>query len=253
MEDDRARSLVQEFLAGNDEAFDTLYGELGPIIRAAIARKTRLQDTDLDDLVQIVFTAFYVGREVCSYDPDRGPFLPWFRLYANSRVNDELRAWNRRAGRHHPFEGNTRAEDLLATPDPADQVRKEILEEELLAALDRALPELTAQERFVINNWEGALGSLPQNEIGRRLGLCNSRITTIKQSALAKLAQLMGRTWPPPGSHSHPDRSSNNLCPGDSPASSAFREEGDSPPFSETHSPQDEPTGDDTELSGRRP
>jgi RNA polymerase sigma factor (sigma-70 family) len=187
------RLLMGSFLDGDEEAFEQLYLGLWPVVVGVIRRRCRLQLADAEDLTSIVFLALYAHRDDCSYDPSR-PFRPWFWRFAFCRVYDELRRRTRTRPPEVPLD-NGIAEATLATRSHGDRLHEEWRWDELLAEVREALEALSDQERTFIEEWEKALGDLPQNAIAQQLGVCNSRVSTIKTRALDTLAGCLGRTW----------------------------------------------------------
>jgi RNA polymerase primary sigma factor len=78
----------------------------------------------------------------------------------------------------------------------AHSVEEDMLDHEAGVVLDKVLPELGEQERFVIGHRFGLEGlpTLTLQEIGRRMGVSRERVRQIETKAKLKLRKLFKRT-----------------------------------------------------------
>lgn len=93
--DGRFAALMRSVQAGDRTAYVRLLGELTPLLRRAIRRRSPLALTpeDAEDVLQEVLLSLHVAR--ATYDPDR-PFLPWIMAIVHNRLVDGTRRRMRR-------------------------------------------------------------------------------------------------------------------------------------------------------------
>jgi RNA polymerase sigma factor (sigma-70 family) len=102
-------------------------------------------------------------------------FAAWLFTIASHVAVDRSRK-----RRPETFSGDAPPEVL----DPSEPVPDVVLRR---LAVYACLEKLTAQERYVIDNWEAALGTKSLTEMAEDLGVSVPRVHAIKTSALLKL------------------------------------------------------------------
>jgi RNA polymerase sigma-70 factor (ECF subfamily) len=175
--------LVMAMARGDAGALATLYDRHAPHM-LALALKIVRAPAPAEDLVHEVFLEAW--ERAASYDPARGPVVPWLLLRVRSRCLDFLRAgdqsrssvmgdefWVERA---HPIEG-----DESVGPD--------------CATMRRALGELPAVQReaLLLGYFEG----LSCTEIAARIDVPVGTVKTRVARALARLREVLGDTAEP--------------------------------------------------------
>ncbi len=128
-------ALMRAALAGDEQAYRRLLGEIGrvvrPVIRGAFAR-ARLGDADIEDVVQETLLAIHLKRQ--TWDPSQR-LTPWINAIARHKAIDAMR--RRGARRVEPIED---FEAVIAAPeqqDPHTRSDVERLMEQLSAARAR--------------------------------------------------------------------------------------------------------------------
>jgi RNA polymerase sigma factor (sigma-70 family) len=129
--------LVERCQRGDAEAFDVLYATFSPLVRAC-GRRFRLSPTDVDDVVQQVWLAFWQSASRLK-QPDR--IAPWLWVTAANECRRRLRYGRRELAAERVPEGP-------APIDTQPDVRA-------LRAADRALVEtllasVRPDERYLI-------------------------------------------------------------------------------------------------------
>ena len=122
--------LMEQLLAGDQDALASLYGRYAPLIFSLAAQS--LDRGAAEEIVQDVF--FTVWRRVETFDAERGAFKPWVLQIAHHRIVNELRRRSRR-----PRTGSNDDELDLETlpgnaPDPAENAWQEYRREAVQAA-----------------------------------------------------------------------------------------------------------------------
>ena len=84
--------LMEQLLAGHQDALATLYSRYAPLIFSLSAQS--LDRGAAEDIVQDVF--FTVWKRADTFDAERGAFKPWVLQIAHHRIVNELRRRSRR-------------------------------------------------------------------------------------------------------------------------------------------------------------
>src|SRR3954447_12167741 len=136
----RDEELMEQLLAGQQDALASLYGRYAPLIFSLAAQS--LDRGAAEDIVQDVF--FTVWQRAETFDVEPGAFKPWVLQIAHHRIVNELRRCSRR-----PQTGSNDDElDLEAlpgdAPDPAENAWQEYRRAAVQAAF-AGLPPHQAQ------------------------------------------------------------------------------------------------------------
>jgi RNA polymerase sigma-70 factor (ECF subfamily) len=168
---DSDEELLEATAAGDDEAFETLYGRYARAVFGFALRRLRDRDR-AEEAVQETFTA--VWRSARTFDSERGSASGWLFAVARNAVVDRFRE---------------RRDDLPDVPDrPSGEAGPaERAEAGWLAwRVHRALEEIPDSERTVIElaYW----GDMSQSEVADFLGIPLGTVKTRTRSGLGRLA-----------------------------------------------------------------
>jgi RNA polymerase sigma factor (sigma-70 family) len=176
--------LMEQLLAGQQDALVTLHGRYAPLIFSLAAQS--LDRAAAEDIVQEVLLT--VWRRADKFDPERGMFRSWVLQITHHRIVNELRRRSRRpqAGSNDDFDFETIPDD---TPDPAENAWQEYRRAAVQAAF-AGLPPHQAQPlglaffEDLTHEQVAAVLSLP-------LGTTKSRIRAGLQALRGKLALVV--------------------------------------------------------------
>ncbi|MHB8529232.1 MAG: RNA polymerase sigma factor [Caulobacteraceae bacterium] len=175
--------LAQRAAEGDDRAF----GELVRRHQAGLYRLLRRYTGEADEAYEAAHEAFIAAwAALPGYDAAR-PFLAWLRTIAINKARDR--------GRRAAFRRLLFGRDGLATrgglsaPDPAPPADRVMIEDESLAALDRAVAGLppALKEPLILTAFEG----LSQREAAELLGVTAKAIETRCRRARSILARAL--------------------------------------------------------------
>ncbi len=128
--------LLHSCLAGNEEAFATLYENYKNLVYRT-AYLVLDNAGDAEDILQDVFVL--VHRSLAKYDPDKGSFTSWLhRITVNQCLN-----WRRRKGYFNPS-----LEEI-----PENNLRAAVISEELRAEIQevrRGVSQLSIKQRTIV-------------------------------------------------------------------------------------------------------
>lgn len=137
-----------------------------------VARKSGLQDSEAQDVVQNTF--IYLSRRMPNfrYDPARGSFKSWLRVVTRSRIHEFLRRERPDAARFVVPLSASDPDQLESIPDPAadalDDVWQREWEENLVAtALRRVRAKVSSQQLMIFRL--AALGELSMAQVAKKL------------------------------------------------------------------------------------
>ncbi len=176
----RDRELMVRIGTGDQDAFRGLFGRYGPPAKALALRVVR-QTHLAEEIVQDAFTALWKNPD--GYDEQRGSVKSWLMGMVHHRAVDLVRreeAHRRRAERSIPAA-------MVAEPDPADQVVREVDAPEERRAVRAALGELPPEQRQVIELMY--FGGRSQSQIATELDL---PLGTVKSRTLLGMRRMRG-------------------------------------------------------------
>lgn len=176
--------VMMRYCAGDERAFDELYGALAPRVLAYL--RSIVRDASAEDLLQLTFMKLHMARG--SYVPGADP-VPWVYTIALRTALDELRR-ARCARIHLERDGlpEPRAShDGVAIGAERDEPYAEEQRQAVLAALDR-LP--AAQRQAVVLT---KLDGRPVREVAEMLGTTETAVKLRAHRAYARLRALLQR------------------------------------------------------------
>jgi RNA polymerase sigma-70 factor (ECF subfamily) len=172
-EDDRLRSLMRDYQAGQFEAFDELYARLAPVVRRYLLSQAR-DAAKADDLVQDTFLQLHRARH--TYDPAY-PLTPWAIAIAR-----HVWLMDRRTRSRRPWA----PEDVTAMELP---VRGEAAAYGDKADVRRALAQVAAARRAAVIQHH-VLG-LSFREIAEKAGIAETAAKLRSSRGMAQLRALL--------------------------------------------------------------
>ena len=172
-EDDRLRSLMRDYQAGQFEAFDELYARLAPVVRRYLLSQAR-DAAKADDLVQDTFLQLHRARH--TYDPAY-PLTPWAIAIAR-----HVWLMDRRTQSRRPWA----PEDVTAMELP---VRGEAAAYGDKADVRRALAQVAAARRAAVVQHH-VLG-LSFREIAEKAGIAETAAKLRSSRGMAQLRALL--------------------------------------------------------------
>lgn len=147
-----------------------------------VARKSGLDDTSAQDVVQNTF--IYLTRKMPTfrYEPDRGSFKSWLRVVTRSRIGAyrrSTRADEKRVRDPLPIVPDDGSNSLEQWPDPAgdalDEVWQREWEENLLqTAMRRLRRKVSAQQLLIFRL--ATFGEVPITQVAKKLGVNQAQI-----------------------------------------------------------------------------
>jgi RNA polymerase sigma-70 factor (ECF subfamily) len=177
-------ALAERAASGDHAAF----AELVRRHKEPLYRLLRRYAGNSDDAYEAAQEAFIAAWSAMSrYDPQR-PFLTWLRVIAINKVRDRHR---RNSFRRMLFGTGRGLEDeaVLAEPDPALPADEQVMEQQDMTTLDRAIAKLPAplKEALLLTAFDG----LTQQEAGQILGVSIKTIETRVHRARKILARTL--------------------------------------------------------------
>jgi RNA polymerase sigma factor CnrH len=175
--------LARRAAAGDERAFTLLMGRH----KDPLYRFTRRLTGDSDHAYEATQQTFISAWNAIHRYDDRRPFDVWLRAIALNKVRDLSR---RRAVRRL-FAGGD--EEATGVPDPARSAERRLLDQERLAALDRAIATLPEglKAPLVLTLLDGR----SQAEAGAILGINAKAVETRVYRAKKRLAAALRWLW----------------------------------------------------------
>jgi RNA polymerase sigma-70 factor (ECF subfamily) len=176
--DERDRDLIRRIARGDRDSFRRLFARYAPTA-LGLARRVLRQPHLAEETVQEAFLS--VWKNPAAYDATRGTVRAWLMSAVHHRAVDTVR--REEAQRR-------RAEDVLSLPDlppedPAERVVDQLGLPEERAAVRKALDDLPAEQRQVIELMY--FSGLSQSQIAERLEL---PLGTVKSRTLLGMRRL---------------------------------------------------------------
>jgi RNA polymerase sigma-70 factor (ECF subfamily) len=127
-------TLARRLLQRDVRAFEEIYDRHSRVVYALVLRILQQAGT-AEEVVQDIFLQLW--RNASSYDPERGPFLPWLLALARNRALDQLRLKSERQRRRE--QQTEELPPVSSTPDfegSIDEGRRARRVRELIAELN---------------------------------------------------------------------------------------------------------------------
>lgn len=176
-------ALARRASKGDERAF----AELVRRHKEPLYRLMRRHTGDADQAYEAAHEAFIaVWRALDRFDPERS-FVAWLRTIAFNKARDLAR---RRAVHHFLLGSDALEEEGAATaPDTADDAEAELMQQQQVAALDRAIARLPARlkEALILTAFDGR----SQKEAAGILGVSEKTIETRVYRARKLLAAAL--------------------------------------------------------------
>jgi RNA polymerase sigma-70 factor, ECF subfamily len=169
--------VLEGFRRGDPDAFMTVYDAHAAALRPLVARFF-VSPFEREEAAQEIW--LQVHRVAASYDPARGPLVPWLRAVATNRCREILRARGRRP--NLAAEEAAAREDLASPADPDREARSARLRQ----AIDGFLAGLDGEQAGVFRL--ALLEDLGHDEVARRLGISARRCKYLKLKLLERAA-----------------------------------------------------------------
>jgi RNA polymerase sigma-70 factor (ECF subfamily) len=177
LSDVRDQELVTRIRGGDEEAFRGLFRRYAPNAMA-LARRVVRQPSLAEEIVQEAFLALW--RNPTGYDQERGTVRSWLLGTVHHRAVDAVR---REESQRRRVEGAVSVD--VAQPDISEEVAAELDAPEERRAVRKALDELPAEQRQVIELMY--FDGLSQSTIAERLSL---PLGTVKSRSLLGMRRL---------------------------------------------------------------
>jgi RNA polymerase sigma factor (sigma-70 family) len=180
-----ADAALAKRAAGGDQ---TAFAELVRRHKDPLYRLLRRYTGDSDDAYEAAQEAFIAAwSAMARYDPQRS-FLSWLRVIAINKVRDRHR---RNSLRRLLFGAGRGLEDeaVLAEPDPALPADQQVMDQQDIATLDRAIAKLPTplKEALLLTAFDGC----SQQEAGQILRVSTKTIETRVHRARKILARTL--------------------------------------------------------------
>ncbi len=186
LEDARDRDLVRRVVAGDEEAFRTLFRRHAPLAKGLAFRMVR-QPFIAEEIVQEAFLALW--RNPNAFQEDRGSFRAWLMSTVHHRAVDAVRREEaqRRRGREMDPGSMTESDVGQAVVDEADLKESRV-------KVRAALGEIPDNQRrvLVMMYFEGKTQTMIAAELGLPLGTVKSRTLLGMRRLRAMLLEAAG-------------------------------------------------------------
>lgn len=177
--------ILQQALAGDSRAWDSLFEHLWPIVVSVIAIQLKSFDNNalVDDIAQDIFVHLTKNdaTHLRQYQPTRGMLESYVARIARNCTIDFLR----RNARHF------RTVDISSLPDPAVEETDSPLPMLETWEITAAMKTLTPREREVIGLL--FMKNLDMPTAAERMAVTSDTIRSLKSHAIRKLKKFFGQ------------------------------------------------------------
>lgn len=173
------KQLMQQFISGNEEAFEKLYAQYKPVLCKFI--QTFINDSMLtDDIVQEVFVAVWLNRK--NIDPDKS-FSSYLMTSARNKVYDFFKetAKNRKMIEQR----------WLNFSEAGNDTEEALVSIELDELIDSALKQLSSRKRAIFEL--AKLKGKSHSEIAEELGISKNTVKNHMVDSLKYLKEVIGK------------------------------------------------------------
>jgi RNA polymerase sigma-70 factor, ECF subfamily len=181
--------LVRLLVAGDLEAMGEIFDRYYRLVMSVALRILRNPD-EAEDLVQVVFTDFYVGAKL--FDESKGSLRTWLLQYAYGRSFNRKRSLRSRCHSEHVELEDAEREESKGNAGPASRLNPQ----DAARLVEQILPHLNAMQRSVIQLafFEG----LKLSEIAARTGESLGNVHHAYYRGIAKLRTFLNGTGKDP-------------------------------------------------------
>ncbi len=173
------KELIQQFIEGNEEAFEKLYAQYKPVLCKFI--QTFINDSALtDDIVQEVFVAVWLNRN--NIDPDQS-FSSYLMTSARNKIYDFFKetAKNRQMIEQR----------WLNFSEAGNDTEEALVSLELDELVDSALKQLSSRKRDIFEL--AKLKGKSHSEIAEQLGISKNTVKNHMVDSLKYLKEVIGK------------------------------------------------------------
>jgi RNA polymerase sigma-70 factor (family 1) len=173
------KELIQQFIDGNEEAFEKLYAQYKPVLCKFI--QTFINDSALtDDIVQEVFVAVWLNRN--NIDPDQS-FSSYLMTSARNKIYDFFKetAKNRQMIEQR----------WLNFSEAGNDTEEALVSLELDELVDSALKQLSSRKRDIFEL--AKLKGKSHSEIAEQLGISKNTVKNHMVDSLKYLKEVIGK------------------------------------------------------------
>ena len=173
------KELIQQFIDGNEEAFEKLYTQYKPVLCKFI--QTFINDSALtDDIVQEVFVAVWLNRN--NIDPDQS-FSSYLMTSARNKIYDFFKetAKNRQMIEQR----------WLNLSEAGNGTEEALVSLELDELVDSALKQLSSRKRVIFEL--AKLKGKSHSEIAEQLGISKNTVKNHMVDSLKYLKEVIGK------------------------------------------------------------
>jgi len=173
------KELIQQFIDGNEEAFEKLYTQYKPVLCKFI--QTFINDSALtDDIVQEVFVAVWLNRN--NIDPDQS-FSSYLMTSARNKIYDFFKetAKNRQMIEQR----------WLNFSEAGNGTEEALVSLELDELVDSALKQLSSRKRVIFEL--AKLKGKSHSEIAEQLGISKNTVKNHMVDSLKYLKEVIGK------------------------------------------------------------
>nr|WP_321358790.1 RNA polymerase sigma-70 factor [uncultured Draconibacterium sp.] len=173
------KQLIQQFISGNEEAFEKLYAQYKPVLCKFI--QTFINDSTLtDDIVQEVFVAVWLNRK--NIDPDKS-FSSYLMTSARNKAYDFFKetAKNRQIIEQR----------WLNFSEAGNDTEEALVSIELDELIDSALKQLSSRKRAIFEL--AKLKGKSHSEIAEELGISKNTVKNHMVDSLKYLKEVIGK------------------------------------------------------------
>ena len=173
------QSIINQCLQGDRRAYKELYNETLPYI-IYLCRRYHIKDDVLEDMLQEIYSDMFVA--LGKYDPNKAPFIQWFRKIGLNRIFKSFRT--------HNFETVSIEPLTLKLADSINEVDE--VEESIIQKLVDQLPigyktifnlSTDGYDYEEISNYLGISKSTSRSQLARAKKILRNQISQLKYSA----------------------------------------------------------------------
>lgn len=178
-------TLLERARQGDSEAWNAIAELYAPLVYRWL-RKYRLQEVDVEDVLQQVFTTVSYSITEFRREPDSGSFRGWLFSITRSRVMDLIR---RREKEPVGRGGSTAHHDIEQVSSELSSIQD--LREETASLYQRALKLIQSDfsDRVVQAFFRHAVDGVPASDVAEELDMTRDAVYAAKKRILKRLRE----------------------------------------------------------------